>query len=100
MNLFQQQVYFILSLIPYGQVSTYGMVAKFAGYPGYARHVGKLLADLPKDSDLPWHRVINSKGQISLKGSDLVRQKAKLLAEGIKVNETGKVSLKKYLWQP
>lgn len=100
MHLFQQQIYFILSLIPYGRVSTYGMVAKFAGYPGYARHVGKLLADLPKDSDLPWHRVINSKGQISLKGSDLARQKAKLLAEGIKVNEAGKISLKKYLWQP
>ncbi len=71
-----------------------------AGYPGYARHVGKALGNLPEGSKLPWFRVINSQGKISLKGRDLDRQKAKLEAEGIEVSEIGKVSLRKYKWQP
>lgn len=71
-----------------------------AGYPGYARHVGRALGNLPEGSKLPWFRVINSQGKISLKGRDLDRQKAKLEAEGIEVSEIGKVSLRKYKWQP
>ncbi|BDR18842.1 hypothetical protein VspSTUT16_21880 [Vibrio sp. STUT-A16] len=71
-----------------------------AGYPGYARHVGKALGNLPEDSKLPWFRVINSQGKISLKGSNLERQTKKLEAEGIEVSEIGKISLRKYKWQP
>lgn len=71
-----------------------------AGYPGYARHVGKALGNLPEGSKLPWFRVINSQGKISLKGRDLDRQKKQLEAEGIEVSEIGKVSLRKYQWQP
>ncbi|MFV0574440.1 MAG: MGMT family protein [Vibrio sp.] len=100
MNTFNQQVFFVLHTIPYGKVTTYGTVAKLAGYPGYARHVGKLLSNLPKDTQLPWHRVINSQGKISLQGEDLERQKIKLLSEDITVNDEGKIRLKDYLWQP
>lgn len=53
-----------------------------AGYPGYARHVGRALGNLPEGSKLPWFRVINSQGKISLKGRDLDRQKPSLRQKG------------------
>ncbi|CCN68279.1 methylated-DNA-protein-cysteine methyltransferase [Vibrio nigripulchritudo ATCC 27043] len=100
MDQFLSQIFAVIHQIPYGQVSTYGQVAQLAGYPGYARHVGKALGNLPKGSKLPWHRVINSKGEISLKGTAYDRQKVKLEDEGIVVNLAGKVRLKDYQWQP
>jgi methylated-DNA-protein-cysteine methyltransferase-like protein len=54
-----------LSSIPKGKVCTYGDLAKLAGYPSHARFVGSVLRHLPKDSKLPWHRVINGQGSIS-----------------------------------
>ncbi|ANP64143.1 Methylated-DNA--protein-cysteine methyltransferase [Vibrio alginolyticus] len=100
MDQFLAQIFAVIHQIPKGKVSTYGEIAKMAGYPGYARHVGKALGNLPEDSKLPWFRVVNSQGKISLKGRDLERQKKKLEAEGIEVSEVGKTSLKKYKWQP
>lgn len=97
---FEQQVFFVLHQIPKGSVTSYGQVAKMAGFPGYARHVGKLLSNLPDGSTLPWHRVLNSQGKVSLKGSDLERQRTKLIDDGIEVSFEGKVKLKQYLWQP
>lgn len=100
MDQFLQQIFVVIHQIPVGKVSTYGAVAKMAGYPGYARHVGKALGDLPDGSQLPWYRVINSQGKISLQGNDFIRQQQRLLAEGIEVSEAGKISLRKYQWQP
>lgn len=99
MDDFSNQIYTQVYQIPFGQVSTYGEIAKFAGYPGYARHVGRLMATLPKDSKIPWHRVINSQGRISLKGDSLLRQIAALRAENVAVSEIGLVSLRYYRWQ-
>ncbi|MFH0256994.1 MGMT family protein [Vibrio rumoiensis] len=99
MTSFEEHIFYTLNQVPYGKVSTYGMIAKAAGYPGYARHVGRLLANLPEGSKLPWYRVINSQGKISLKGNDMERQKAKLLMEGVDVSSSGRINLKKYLWQ-
>ncbi|KQA19520.1 DNA base-flipping protein [Vibrio metoecus] len=100
MDQFLQQIFVVIHQIPVGKVSTYGAVAKMAGYPGYARHVGKALSNLPDGSQLPWYRVINSLGKISLQGNDFIRQQQRLLAEGIEVSEAGKISLRKYQWQP
>ncbi|EEX92726.1 hypothetical protein VIOR3934_15956 [Vibrio orientalis CIP 102891 = ATCC 33934] len=100
MDQFLMQIFAVIHQIPLGKVSTYGEIAKMAGYPGYARHVGKALGNLPSKSKLPWFRVINSQGRISLKGEDLVRQREALIAEGIEVSNDGKVSLRKYRWQP
>ncbi|MGX9417446.1 MGMT family protein [Vibrio sp. WJH972] len=100
MNEFLSQIYTVIYQIPVGQVSTYGEIATMAGYPGYARHVGKALGQLPNDSKLPWYRVVNSKGMISLKGEDLVRQRSLLLSEGVDVNSAGKISLRIYRWRP
>ncbi|MGD8109083.1 MGMT family protein [Vibrio sp. TRT 17S01] len=100
MDQFLSQIFAVIHQIPYGKVTTYGDIAKMAGYPGYARHVGKALGNLPKDSKLPWYRVINSQGQISLTGSAMERQRNALQSEGVEVNEVGKVRLKNYKWQP
>ncbi|WP_154180229.1 MGMT family protein [Vibrio furnissii] len=100
MDQFLAQIFAVIHQIPHGKVSTYGEIARMAGYPGYARHVGKALGNLPKDSKLPWFRVINSKGEISLTGPDWDRQRERLVAEGIAVSVEGRISLKKYQWQP
>ncbi|CAM3156062.1 MULTISPECIES: MGMT family protein [Vibrio] len=100
MDQFLSHIFTVIYRIPEGKVSTYGEIAKMAGYPGYARHVGKALGNLPEGSKLPWFRVINSKGEISLTGPDWERQREHLVAEGIAVSSTGKISLKKYKWQP
>lgn len=100
MDQFKQQIFTVIHQIPKGKISTYGGIAKMAGYPGYSRHVGKALGQLPSDSNLPWYRVLNSQGKISLKGNNFIRQRDKLVAEGIEVSEAGRVNLKTYLWQP
>jgi methylated-DNA-protein-cysteine methyltransferase-like protein len=89
----------VVALIPYGKVATYGQVAKMAGLPKHARLVGRVLQQV-EDVHLPWHRVINSQGKISLSkldahGDNL--QVVKLQAENIAVI-AGKVSLKQYQW--
>ncbi|PSW07549.1 MGMT family protein [Photobacterium lipolyticum] len=98
MDDFPSQIYTQIHQIPFGKVTTYGDIAKFSGFPGYARQVGRLMANLPEGSTLPWHRVINAKGMISMTGNDLTRQRVRLLAEGVEVSETGKISLQKYRW--
>lgn len=100
MNQFLSQIFAVIQQIPLGKVTSYGEIAKMSGYPGYARQVGKALGNLPPDSKLPWHRVVNSQGKISLKGEDLQRQRNKLLSENVECSESGKISLKKYQWQP
>ncbi|KAB1859616.1 methyltransferase [Acinetobacter tandoii] len=89
----------VVALIPYGKVATYGQIAKMAGLPKHARLVGRVLQQV-EDKPLPWHRVINSQGKISLskldaQGDNL--QIIKLQAENIVVN-AGKINLKLYQW--
>jgi len=98
MRQFRRQVFTVVAAIPVGRVASYGQVASLAGYPGYARHVGKALANLPEGSEIPWFRVLNSKGEISLKGADFARQKEALIADGVAVSIDGKVRLKRFAW--
>ncbi|PMH45037.1 hypothetical protein BCU68_11395 [Vibrio sp. 10N.286.49.B3] len=100
MDHFLPQVFAVIQQIPHGKVTTYGEIAKMAGFPGYARQVGKALSHLPTDSKLPWFRVINSKGEISLQGCSFERQKRQLESEGIKISDSGKIKLRQYKWQP
>lgn len=81
---FKSQVLHILSEIPKGECIAYGELAKLAGFPGYARQVGSLMKKLPKDTKLPWHRVINAQKRISFpENTDgYLRQKEKLEKEG------------------
>ncbi len=89
---FNGRVYDVVRRVPEGSVTTYGDVATILGSPRVARHVGFALAALRED-DVPWHRVINSRGRISFKG-DTVRgalQRARLEAEGITFAASGRV---------
>ncbi|VFT74170.1 putative methyltransferase [Klebsiella aerogenes] len=65
---FPQRVWHIVASIPEGYVATYGDVARLAGSPRAARQVGGVLKRLPEGSTLPWHRVVNRHGDISLTG--------------------------------
>ncbi len=89
----------VLASIPQGKVTAYGQIAKLCGYPGYARYVGHTLKQLPHGTSLPWHRVINAKGQISFPvGSDAYQmQRRRLEQEGV-VFEGEKIRLKHYQW--
>ncbi|MZI94734.1 hypothetical protein F9817_16260 [Vibrio sp. CAIM 722] len=100
MDQFFAHIFYVIARIPKGSITTYGEVARMAGFPGYARQVGKALSNLPAGSTLPWYRVVNSQGRISLKGDDLLRQREKLLAEGVDVSPDGKISLKRFRWDP
>ena len=83
--------------IPRGKVSTYGDVAAAAGWPGYARHVGKALGLLPEGSRVPWHRVVNASGGISPRGdnSSVARQRQRLEREGVPFRPDGRVMLRR-----
>ncbi|MEG3753897.1 MGMT family protein [Psychromonas arctica] len=98
MDEFAQNIFTILSYLEKGKLITYGQLASQAGFPAHSRHVGKILARLPKDTRLPWHRVVNSQGKISLKGDAFIRQKTLLEAEKIEMTEQGKIiQFKRYL---
>ncbi|EKM0525910.1 MGMT family protein [Cronobacter turicensis] len=96
---FPQRVYQIVAAIPEGCVTTYGEVARLAGSPRAARQVGGVLKRLPEGSKLPWHRVVNRRGEISLTGPDLQRQRQALLAEGVQVSGKGEIDLARYGWR-
>jgi methylated-DNA-protein-cysteine methyltransferase-like protein len=95
------RIYAAIRRIPRGRVSTYGQVAQLAGLSGQARLVGYALAALDADSDVPWHRVVNARGAISLppKGHPALMQRARLEAEGV-VFRGDRVSLERFGWIP
>lgn len=99
MDLEQQAILQVVAAIPAGKVSSYGRIAERAGLTGKARYVGYILRQLPKDSSLPWHRVVNASGKISLPpdSPSFERQKARLADEGV-VILNGKINLKQHLW--
>lgn len=93
------RIYAVVSSIPRGKVATYGMVAALAGLPGRARQVGYALHALPPGNKVPWQRVINARGEISLDGESAARQRALLEKEGIELHGA-RVSLARYTWRP
>jgi methylated-DNA-protein-cysteine methyltransferase related protein len=96
-------IYQTVRKIPPGKVATYGQIADLSGLYGKARLVGYALFKVEIDSDIPWHRVINSQGEISYsslrRGGDYL-QKHLLEKEGIKLDSKGKINLRQYQWQP
>ncbi|KAA5995041.1 MGMT family protein [Pantoea sp. M_5] len=96
---FQQRIWQIVAAIPSGCVTTYGDVARLAGSPRAARQVGGVLSRLPEGTTLPWHRVVNRNGMISLQGDQLIRQRDALEAEGIVVSDAGELDLETYRWR-
>lgn len=97
---FSEQVKRVIKSIPYGRVATYGQIAFMAGNYRGARQVAWVLHSSSESDDLPWHRVINSKGGISLpQGEGYEQQKNLLIAEGIQLDENDRINLKDFLWQ-
>ena len=96
-----QRVKVILKKIPKGKVATYGQVAAYAGHPRAARQVVWILNSSSQKDKLPWHRVVNRKGQISLKpnyGYEI--QKMLLKKEGVKFDKNDTIDFDLYLWTP
>lgn len=97
-----QRIYAVVRRIPPGRVATYGQVASLAGIPGHARQVGYALHALPERSTVPWHRVVNAHGRISLRsipGAELVQQQL-LAREGVRLDALRRVPLTKVRWAP
>ncbi len=94
------RIYAAVKRIPHGRVATYGQIATIAGLDGHARQVGYALHDLPGGSDIPWHRVINARGEISPRsaGDSHELQRMLLEAEGVEFDLAGRVTLNRYQW--
>ena len=98
---FSQRVKDIIKKIPKGKVATYGQIAKQAGNPRASRQVVWILCSSTQKDKLPWHRVVNGKGKISLKpnhGYEI--QKELLQKEGVFFDESDTIDFERYLWSP
>jgi methylated-DNA-protein-cysteine methyltransferase-like protein len=99
---FVTRVNALVRACPPGHVTTYGWIARALGYPRGARMVGWIMSETPASADVPAHRVINSKGELS--GSHAFGQKGRMRSlleqEGIVFEDSGRVDLVRYGWDP
>lgn len=91
----QARVLFTVSQIPEGSVSSFGRVAEAAGFPRKARWVGRILSQLPSDTQIPWHRVLGHNGLITCPRKDLAE--SRLIDEGVEVRQC-KVNMQRHAW--
>lgn len=96
-----KRIYAVVKKVPRGQVATYGQIAAIAGIPRHARQVGYALHALPAESKLPWHRVINARGEISPRtwSENHLLQRILLEDEGVEFDASGRVSLVRFGWR-
>ena len=96
------RIYRVVRRIPAGRVATYGQVAEVAGLRGQARLVGYALHALAGDDVVPWHRVLNAAGRISIRGLSAasVTQRLRLEQEGVRFDARGRVRLEEVQWKP
>ncbi|TXK74681.1 MGMT family protein [Paenibacillus sp. N3.4] len=100
MTPFTERVIQIIRSIPEGKVMTYGQIAQAAGSPRGARQVVRILHAMSQKYQLPWHRVINAKGQIAIMDDEGFELQCFLLqAEGVTITDRRYVSLEHYLYQ-
>ncbi len=93
------RIYSVVARIPRGRVATYGQVAKLAGVQNGARQVGYALAALRPGHQLPWHRVVNAGGAISLRDpGGAQEQRFRLEKEGVRFGAAGRVDLRVDRW--
>lgn len=89
--------------MPRGRVATYGQIASLAGLAGQARQVGYAMAAVPSSSAVPWHRVLNAQGRVSVRsegpGGTIIQQQL-LEREGVVFDDGGRVELKCFGWKP
>jgi methylated-DNA-protein-cysteine methyltransferase-like protein len=100
MTPFTENIVEIILSIPAGKVATYGQIAGLAGSPRAARQVVRILHSMSKKHHLPWHRVINAKGQIALQDDESYNEQLlSLESEGVEVGLHGVIDLGKYQWE-
>ena len=98
---FHQRVIEIIKQIPKGKVATYGQIAAYVGSPRAARQVVRTLHSSSRKEDLPWHRLVNSQGRISLKPNQGYEiQKTLLMKEGVVFDLQDNIDFDRYLWTP
>jgi len=99
---FKQKVLAVVSKIPYGFVASYGQVALYCGAPRAAREVGWTLNRMEGTDEVPWWRVVNNTGRISIKGSQYSAdmQRKLLQAEGVVIADDFTFSIEDYRWKP
>jgi methylated-DNA-protein-cysteine methyltransferase-like protein len=97
---FTERVYRVVRTVPHGRVVSYGGVAAMLGKPRAARGVGQALSVLPDGSDVPWWRVVNHNGEISIKGvlHGPAVQRALLESEGVRFDQRGRIDWKAFGW--
>jgi methylated-DNA-protein-cysteine methyltransferase related protein len=98
-----QRIYAVVSRIPRGRVATYGQIARLANLPGQARLVGYALSALPEKSRVPWHRVVNARGQISPRrggGPEAAIQRHLLEREGVRFDARNSIPVGAFRWRP
>lgn len=98
-----REIYSVVSCIPKGSVATYGQIARLAGVPRQARLVGYALNAVSDHAPIPWHRVVNVRGEISPRsgGSSAAElQRLRLEAEGVYFDERGRIPLARFQWRP
>ncbi len=97
----RELIYAVVRRIPRGRVATYGQVARLAGFARHARQVGYALNRLPDDSGVPWHRVINARGEIASRAmpDDGRYQRILLRGEGLRFDPDGRLPLARYQWK-
>nr|MBN2278647.1 MGMT family protein [candidate division Zixibacteria bacterium] len=99
-ELFTKSVVKVIKSIPKGKVATYGQIALLAGNPRAARQVVRILHSMSEKEKLPWYRVINSRGKISLPpGYGYELQKSMLEKEGIEFRLDNSIDLKRFRWE-
>lgn len=98
---FQDRALATIKMIPAGKVVTYGQIAAMAGNPRGARMVVRVLHSSSEKQNLPWYRVVNREGRISLpRGGGYELQKARLIDEGVVFDAGDKIDLSRFLWRP
>ena len=101
MQPFTKRVVEIIQIIPKGYVMTYGQIAKLAGSARGARQVVRILHSMSSRYELPWHRVVNAKGEIAITDDEFrFKQQIYLSDEGVIVDEKGLIDLEKYRYKP
>ena len=98
---FYQHIWNTVAAIPPGRVASYGLVADLAGHARSARYVGRALGAAPNRNELPWHRVVNAQGRISIPKTSKAHneQIQRLIDESVEVND-GQIDMSRYGWQP
>jgi methylated-DNA-protein-cysteine methyltransferase-like protein len=95
-----QAIYATVRRIPKGRVASYGQVAAVTGLVNAARQVGYALHALPAGSTVPWHRVVNAQGAISLRDHHALTQRMLLAREGVRFDARGRADLARFGWAP